>query len=87
MDMAIKPELFQVDPVAVEPPRLQRYQLIEAIMEFNSSALREYYLSFEEGELQRYLDHLRCEQAPRDRTSRWSRDKYAPAVVKRENDD
>ncbi len=85
--MAVEQQLFQVGPVSVEPARLSRYQLIEAIMELNSSVPREHYLSFDEGELQLYLDHLRCEQSPRDRSSRWSREKYTPAVVKRENDD
>lgn len=85
--MATDQQLFTTVEVVHEPARLTRYQLIEAIMELNSSVPREHYLSFEEVQLQRYLDHLRCGEAPRDRSSCWKREKYEPAVVKRENDD
>jgi hypothetical protein len=85
--MATSEQLFTAAPVAVEPPQLTRYQLIEAIVAINASAPREHYLTFDESQLRRYLEHLRCAEAPRDKSSRWQRDRYEPAVERRENDD
>lgn len=80
--------LFTAAPHRTELPDqaagLTRTQLLERIMDLNTTASEEYLDSFSEGSLARYLAHLESAGSPRG--GRWERIAETPAIVVRETE-
>jgi hypothetical protein len=70
------------DELPDQAPSLSRTQLLERIMDLNTTASEEYLDSFSEGSLSRYLAHLELAGSPRG--GRWERTAETPAIVVRE---
>lgn len=70
------------DELPDRAPGLNRTQLLERIMDLNTTASEEYLGSFSEGSLARYLAHLESAGSPRG--GRWERIAETPAIVVRE---
>ena len=70
------------DELRDQAPGLSRSQLLERIMDLNTTATEEYLDSFTEGSLARYLAHLESAGSPRG--GRWERTAETPAILVRE---
>ncbi|HZW08433.1 MAG TPA: hypothetical protein VFF69_00880 [Phycisphaerales bacterium] len=64
------------------PTRLRRWQVMERIMELNTTAPEEYLAGFSDDSLERYLAHLESMDSPRG--TRWVRPGDSPAIMVRE---
>jgi hypothetical protein len=64
------------------PTGLRRWQIMERIMELNTTAGEEYLASFSDHSLGRYLAHLESMDSPRG--ARWERPGDSPAIMVRE---
>ena len=72
-----------LDAEAPESPTgLRRWQIVERIMELNSTAAEEYLAGFSDDSLGRYLAHLESMDSPRG--TRWVRPGDSPAIMVRE---
>ena len=63
---------------------LSKPQTIDAIIQINRSATKDFLDHFDLSSLKRYLNHLQLTQEPRGRCSIWVREGETSAVVTRQ---
>ena len=63
---------------------LSKPQTIDAIIQINRSATKDFLDRFDTRSLKRYLDHLQLTQEPRGRCSVWIREGESRAIVTRQ---